>query len=118
VSKVQKLLFVCAGNQRRSPTAEWMFHGCSDYEVMSAGTARGARTVITQEHIDWADLIFLMEGSQLQHLRQRFGKGIKGKRLICLQIPDQYGAMSLELEDVLRERLSLYIQLPKEAYRK
>jgi predicted protein tyrosine phosphatase len=118
VSQVQKLLFVCAGNQRRSPTAEWLFEGCNEYEVTSAGTSRGARTMVTQEHIEWADLIFLMEGSQLQELRRQFGKTLKGKRLICLQIPDQYGAMSLELVDVLRERLSLYIALPSEAYRK
>jgi len=44
----------------RSLTAEKMYDGFPGYEVKSAGTELSARTPVTQEHIDWADMIFVM----------------------------------------------------------
>jgi len=81
--------------------------------VLSAGTERGARTRVTQEHIEWADIIFVMEAQHLQRLRTQFKQALSGKRLICLQIPDTYGAMSLELMELLKERLRLYVAVPE-----
>jgi predicted protein tyrosine phosphatase len=37
-----------------------MYDGFPGYEVKSAGTELSARTPVTQEHIDWADMIFVM----------------------------------------------------------
>jgi predicted protein tyrosine phosphatase len=113
MSQVRKLLFVCSLNQRRSITAERLYRGFKGYEVLSVGTERGARTRVTQEYIEWADIIFVMEPQHLQRLRSKFKPALAGKRLICLQIPDSYGAMSLELMEVLRERLKLYVEVPK-----
>ena len=109
----QKLLFICSANQRRSVTAERIFDGSSDYIVQSAGTEHGARTKVAREHIEWADMIFVMEPKHLQRLRSKFKDALKGKRLICLQIPDKFGCMSLELEGELREKLSLYLPMGK-----
>jgi len=110
--QVQKLLFVCGHNQRRSVTAERLFQGCAAYEVRSAGTERGATIRVSEELLEWADVIFVMEENHLQRLWQKFKPFLKGKRLVNLQIPDQYGAMAPELFEVLRERLSLYIWVP------
>jgi predicted protein tyrosine phosphatase len=107
-----RLLFVCSRNQRRSVTAERLFRGFSGYETLSAGTDRGARNRVTQEHIEWADLIFVMESHHLQTLQSQFKSALAGKRVICLQISDRLGGMTLELMDMLKERLSLYLRVP------
>ena len=107
----QRLLFICSANQRRSVTAERIFDGSSHYVVQSAGTEHGARTRVDREHIEWADMIFVMEPKHLQRLQSKFKDSLKGKRLICLQIPDKFGCMSLELMDEIREKLSLYLPL-------
>lgn len=112
MSQMQKLLFLCGHNQHRSPTAVRLCREWGAYEAQSAGTQRGARAQVTLEQIEWADLIFVMEPDQFQVLRRRFGKALSGKQLICLQIPDKYGFMSPELIDLLKERLSLYVQIP------
>jgi predicted protein tyrosine phosphatase len=112
MSRAQKLLFVCSHNLQRSITAERLYKGCNGYEVRSAGTERVARVRVTQEHIEWADMIFVMEPKHLQMLRTKYKAALAGKRLICLQIPDTYGYMSFELIKVLKERLSVYVQVP------
>ncbi len=113
MSEVRKLLFVCSRNQCRSLTAERLFEGVNGYETRSGGTERGAKKRIKEEDIAWADFIFCMEHRHLQRLRADFKKVLAGKRLICLQIPDTYGYMSFELRDILKERLSLYIDVPE-----
>jgi predicted protein tyrosine phosphatase len=107
-----KLLFLCSRNQRRSVTAESLFRGATEYEVDSAGTEPGATVRVKQAHIEWADMIFAMEPKHLQFVQTKFGKSLAGKRLICLEIPDKYGGMSLELVGLLRKRLGLYLNLP------
>ena len=109
----QKLLFVCSHNLQRSITAEKLFEGIKDYEVTSAGTRREARVRVSEAHVEWADIIFVMEHKHVEWLRDRFKKALAGKRLICLEIPDRYGYMSFELIKVLRKRLSAYIDLPE-----
>jgi predicted protein tyrosine phosphatase len=113
MAQAKKLLFVCSLNQRRSTTAEWIFKNFESYEVKSAGTEPGARVALTPDLIAWADLIFVMEQRHIQRLRRYFKSALSGKRLICLQIPDRHGGMSLELIKTLRERLSPYVQLPR-----
>ncbi len=109
---VRNLLFICSLNQRRSVTAESLFAGLPGYDVLSAGTEPGARIRVTEEHIRWADLIFAMDEGHISRLRGQFKQALKGKRLICLQIPDRYGCMSFELIRVLKEKLSLYVEVP------
>jgi predicted protein tyrosine phosphatase len=113
MGRAKKLLFVCSLNQRRSITAEWLFKDFAGYEVKSAGTEPGAKVAVTPDMITWADMIFVMEQRHLQRLRRHFKSALTGKRLICLQIPDRHGGMSLELIKVLKERLSPYVQLPR-----
>ena len=46
-----KLLFICSRNQWRSPTAERLFDGFSNYAARSAGTEKGARVKVTAGHV-------------------------------------------------------------------
>jgi predicted protein tyrosine phosphatase len=109
---IQKLLFVCSRNKRRSLTAEKLFDGSSLYQVRSAGTQPGARIVVTEGHLGWADLIFCMEKSHLNRLRQKFPEAMQGKHVICLHIPDDYDFMQPELVDELQVKLAPYITFP------
>ena len=69
MNQPQKLLFVFTDNRMRSLTAEKMYAGFPGYEVKSAGTETSARTPVTQEHIDWADMIFVVEPKHLERLQ-------------------------------------------------
>ena len=106
-----KLLFVCSRNKLRSLTAEKMFQGSRQYQARSAGTQPGARIVVTEGHLGWADVIFCMEKSHAQRLRQKFPDALEGKRMICLHIPDDYAYMDPELVAELHAKLAPHIDL-------
>ena len=110
---IQKLLFVCSQNKLRSLTAEKLFEGFPAYQVRSVGTQPDARIVITEGHIGWADLIFVMEKSHLNRIRRKFPEALHGKRVITLHIPDEYEFMQPELLDELRGKLGPYVTLPE-----
>ena len=55
------LLFVCARNRLRSPTAERIFADWPGVDTASAGTAADAEAPVTPELLDWADVIMVME---------------------------------------------------------
>lgn len=114
LSSAQKILFVCSRNRLRSLTAEKMFEGFPAYQVRSAGTQPNARIVITEGHIGWADLIFVMERSHLNRLQRKFPEALDEKKVITLQIPDDYQFMQPELLEELRGKLGLYLELPDE----
>ena len=105
----EKLLFLCSRNRWRSPTAEKIFHGTNGIQARSAGTESGARIKVTAGHIGWADLIFVMEKKHLRRLHERFAEETAGKRVICLNIPDNYQFMQPELIDVLRAAVEPYL---------
>ena len=109
----QKLLFVCGQNRIRSLTAERMYEGFHLYEVLSAGTVPAARVRVTQEHLEWADIIFVMELEHAQSLRRKFKAALDKKRVICLNIPDTYGYMNLGLIKELKAKLKDYVAVPK-----
>ena len=103
-----KLLFVCSRNRKRSLTAEKMMEGIPGLEARSAGTQPGARIVVTEGHIGWADIIFVMEKSHLNRIRQDFPGALDGKRVIALHIPDEYQFMQPELIEELETQVALH----------
>ncbi|WP_330684999.1 low molecular weight protein tyrosine phosphatase family protein [Anaerosolibacter sp.] len=108
-----KILFVCSRNKWRSLTAEKIFHGFNDYDVRSAGTEDNARIKVSNGHIGWADLIFVMEKKHLRRLQAKFGDMTSSKKVICLDISDDYQFMDDELIAILKSRVSEYIQVPE-----
>jgi len=103
----KRVLFVCSGNIDRSPTAEALLKGKEGFEVKSAGTWIGARTIVSKELIDWADMIFVMEGHHKEALKQIDSKA--EKKIIVLDIDDRYLRGDPELVRILKERLSKYL---------
>ena len=63
----------------------------------SAGTNHDAETPLSDELVAWADLIFVMETAHRSKLQRRFRKALNGKRVICLEIPDDYAFMDAGL---------------------
>jgi predicted protein tyrosine phosphatase len=100
-----KLLFICSKNRLRSPTAEAVFADYPDLEVDSAGLDRGAENLLESEMVEWADVIFVMEKSHQRKLTQNFQAWLKNKRVICLNIPDNYDFMQPELVELLKRKV-------------
>ena len=78
---------------------------------MSAGTNNDAETPLDGELVDWADIIFVMEKAHLAKLRGRFRKYLGGKRVICLDIPDDYDFMDPVLVRLLETKVGRYLQV-------
>jgi predicted protein tyrosine phosphatase len=109
-SGVRKILFVCARNRLRSPTAEAIFAGVEGLEVSSAGTAVDAECPISADLLEWADEVFVMERRQRTQIQKKFADLLKMKRVVCLDIPDQYGYMQVELVELLRAKVSPFLR--------
>lgn len=107
--RTQTVLFVCSQNRLRSPSAEQVFSLREDLEVDSAGTNHDADNPLTAELVAWADLIFVMEKVHRSKLQRRFRAVLGGKRVICLNIPDEYEFMQPELVRLLEMKVSRHL---------
>ena len=103
------ILFVCSRNEWRSPTAEAIFRNHDFINAKSAGTSPSARIKISQKHLDWADLVFVMEKKHRQLLEQKFGENLDRQKIIVLDIPDEYQYMDEELVEELQNKVAPYL---------
>lgn len=108
-SNVKNVLFVCSQNKLRSPTAEQVFADWPDIEVSSAGTNNDAENPLSSELIEWADIIFVMERTHRTKVQSRYRSALKGKRLICLHIPDDYDFMDPGLVRLLKAKIPQHL---------
>lgn len=99
-----RALFVCGRNRLRSPTAEGLFGAWPGVETDSAGLNPDADTPLSAEHIEWADIVFVMDRAQRAKVSARFRRELNGKRLICLDIADKYAFMQPELLALLEAK--------------
>ncbi len=99
---MKKLLFVCSQNRLRSPTAETVFSQWPGVEAMSEGLNNDATIPLSNDLIDWADFIVVMEKSHRNKLSKKFRSALKGKRVVVLGIPDEYEYMQEELVQLLK----------------
>jgi predicted protein tyrosine phosphatase len=106
---LKNILFVCSQNRLRSPTAEQIFSTHPDIEVASAGTNNDAETPLTSELVEWADIIFVMEKTHRTKLQTRFRSLLKSKRIVCLDIPDNYEFMEPALVALLESKLARFL---------
>jgi len=104
MQRKMKVLFVCLANIDRSPTAEEMFKGRADLEVMSAGISTVSGRQLTVETVDWADKIFVMEREQVDYI-EALVPGASSKTFV-LDIPDIYPRNHPKLRTLLKERVT------------
>jgi len=120
MTEYKKLLFVCTFNRGRSATASVVFSGYEEVDVASAGTHRRAQAHVTSQLIEWADVIMVMQLKHLWHLRLKYWRQLRGKRLMCLHVPDRYNFMDPKLVlrlkkcvlPVLEEELKRELKMP------
>ena len=106
---MKNVLFICSQNRLRSPTAENIFSDHPAIEVSSAGTKPDADNPLTSELVKWADIIFVMERTHRRKLQQRFRSALRGQRIICLDIPDDYAFMDPALVALLHVRVTRHL---------
>ncbi|MGH8433266.1 MAG: low molecular weight protein tyrosine phosphatase family protein [Pseudomonas sp.] len=107
---MQRLLFICSQNRLRSPTAELLFSIEPNLETLSAGISNEAENPLTPEALEWADLIFVMEQAHKRKLTRRFAPHLRGKRVICLDIPDMYAYMDPRLIKLLLDKVCPFLK--------
>ena len=108
----RRVLFVCRLNRMRSATAERIFSKRRDLDVRSAGTNENALTRVNAQMLDWADLIFIMDDQQRDALHGAFAGHPALERLICLDIPDEFGFMQPELVQLLETKATPHLSDP------
>jgi len=94
----------------RSPTAESVFASWPDVETDSAGLGNDADVQLSTEQIAWANIIFVMEKIHRNRLSTKFRSHLNGKRVICLDIPDDYEYMQPELVRLLETKAGKFLR--------
>jgi len=107
---MQRILFICSKNRFRSPTAEQVFASYPHIETASAGLSADAVDLLTPEHLDNIDTIFVMEKAHRTKLTRQFKAHIKGAKIICLDIPDDYTFMQAELIALLKTKVTPHLR--------
>lgn len=105
---MKQVLFLCSQNKWRSPTAEAIFSDYAGIETDSAGINKGAEVQVSQEHIEWANIILVMEKKHKAQLNRQFGQLLKNKKISVLDIPDKYSYMDKKLITLLKKRCAPY----------
>lgn len=100
-------------NRWRSPTAEQIFAEYPGVECTSAGLNHGADNPLTAELIEWADLIFVMEREHKTKLAKAFKQHLGGKRVVCLNIPDNFKFMDPALVKLLNAKVTGFLPRAK-----
>ena len=106
---VLRVISICSRNRLRSPTAERVFATWPGVETDSPGLAPDAVCPLKAEQAEWAEVIFVMEKQHRSKLAQRFKGPLKGKRVVCLDVPDDYEYMQAELVALLEKRAPLHL---------
>ena len=106
-----RALFICTQNRLRSPTAEQIFSTWSNVETDSAGLGHDANVPLSGEQITWATVIFVMEKTHRNKLSKKFKSYLNGKRVICLDMPDEFEYMQPELIRLLTAKVAGFLRL-------
>lgn len=100
-----RILFICTLTQMRSASAHHIYKNDVRFEVKSAGTHPKAETTISIDLLKWADHIMVMENRHRSFIQKNHPEISKVKKIIVLDIPDDYDFMQTELIVLLRDKL-------------
>lgn len=107
----RNVLFICTQNRLRSPTAEQVFADWPGIETQSAGLGNEAGNPVSPELLAWSDLIFVMEKSHRDKLARKFRAHLGGKRIVCLDIPDDFEYMDPALVQLLKAKVPRFLPI-------
>ena len=103
------LLFVCSENRLRSPTGEEVFSEYEGIDAIGCGTNNDAETTVSGDLVEWANIVFVMERSHRNKVSKKFKEQLKGKKLVCLDIPDNYERMDPVLVRILTTKVMRHL---------
>jgi predicted protein tyrosine phosphatase len=103
-------LFICGKNRLRSPTAEQVFASWPGVATDSAGLGADADVLLSAEQLRWADIVFVMEKAHRARLSAKFRAHLNGKKVVCLDIPDNYTFMQPELVALLEQKAGKFFR--------
>jgi len=83
--------------------------GKTNIETNYAGLGADATVHLSPEQIEWATIIFVMEKAHRNKLSAKFKPQLNGKRVICLDIPDDYQYMQHELVKLLQTKAGKFL---------
>ncbi len=105
-----KVLFVCARNKWRSPTAAAIYHNDTRISVKSAGLSQKSPTVLSTKHLLWADLIVVMENEHTARIRDKFRGRVELPHIVSLEIADDYEFMNPDLITLLESGVEALLE--------
>jgi predicted protein tyrosine phosphatase len=79
-------------------------------DCASAGTNNHAETPLTAELVEWEQAVVVMEKQHRSKVSRRFKRQLDGKRVVCLDIPDDYEFMQPELVAILKARAARFLR--------
>ncbi|GAB2787426.1 low molecular weight protein tyrosine phosphatase family protein [Rhabdobacter roseus] len=99
------ILVVCGRNKKRSRTAEHIFKNDDRFSIRSAGLSPKSNRKISENDLNWADLVFVMESGQRAKIRDLY-RHVALPTIEVLNIPDEYEFMNEELIELLTDRMN------------
>jgi predicted protein tyrosine phosphatase len=101
MKKPEKLLFICGQNINRSKTAEHIF--ANEFQTRSAGLYN--EYPVEEKHLAWADIVIVMDEMQRSEIQRRFPRVSEEKKIINIEVPDNFIYNQPELVRILKSRL-------------
>jgi len=98
-----KVLFICAKNQWRSPTAAAIYRNDPRLSVQSAGLSKQSPCPLSAKHLEWADVVMVMENAHASRIRDLYRDKGELPEIISLDIPDDYPFMDETLIGLLKD---------------
>lgn len=105
----RNVLFICTQKRLRSPTAGQVFADWPGIETASAGLGNDAEVPVSPELLAWANTVFVMEKVHRSRLSAKLKRHLNGKRVICLDIPDDYEYMDPVLVRLLEQKVARFL---------
>ena len=105
-----KALFICGKARMRSPTAADLVSSWPGVTADFAGLSADADERLGAEHLDWADVILVMEARQAKRLQALHGARLRGKRVVTLGVPDRFTYNDPTLIALLEPKLRVILR--------
>lgn len=99
------ILVVCGRNKKRSRTAEYIFKNDNRFSIRSAGLSPKSDRKISENDVNWADLVFVMETDQRVRIWELY-RHLELPTIEVLNISDDYEFMNEDLVEMLSDRIN------------
>lgn len=98
------VLFVCTAGMQRSPTGAALY-AKKGYRTKYAGIQAIGRDAVTEDKLQWADHVIVMESRHRKYIKRNFPELYKSVPVTTLNIPDIYLENDPELIDLIEEEM-------------